>query len=136
MDNLLSHRNRAVIALILEWGYEFCFCAPYYLVDSAIEYVFNTIEHDLMIKLLDIINGEDLRNEVLNTVSLTCGQQYHAPARDSHEILICINLLFPSSHHFLHLTCINVQNFLNYAHTPKRHITKPRLYRFSYLISH
>ena len=68
MDNLLAHRNRAVTGLILEWGHRFCFRAPYYPVDGAIEYVFNTIQHDLTIKLPDIQNGNDLRNEVFNTV--------------------------------------------------------------------
>jgi hypothetical protein len=68
MDNLLAHKNCAVIQLILSWGHRVCFRAPYYPVDGAIEYVFNTIQCDLTVKLANIVNANDLRNEVYKTV--------------------------------------------------------------------
>ena len=68
MDNLLAHKNRAVIGLILQWGHRFCFRAPYYPVDGAVEYVFDTVQHDLTIKLADITNGRQLRGAVYDSV--------------------------------------------------------------------
>ena len=68
MDNLLAHKNIAVIGLIAASGHRFCFRAPYYPVDGGIEYVFNTIQRDLEVKLPEIKNSSDLRNEVFNTV--------------------------------------------------------------------
>ena len=68
MDNLLAHKNPAVIELIVMSGHRFCFRAPYYPVDGAIEYVFNTIQRDLEVKLPEIKNSNNLRNEVFNTV--------------------------------------------------------------------
>ena len=67
-DNLLAHKNPAILNLIVDSGHRFCFRAPYYPVDGAIEYVFNTIERDLEIKLPEIKNASDLRKEVFNTV--------------------------------------------------------------------
>ena len=68
MDNLLAHKNRVVIALIHEWGHRVCFRAPYYPVDGAIEYVFNTLQRDLEIKLPEITDEASLRNAVFDTV--------------------------------------------------------------------
>ena len=68
MDNLLAHKNPAVIGLVIASGHRFCLRAPYYPVDGAIEYVFNTIQRDLEVKLPSIKNSNDLRNEVFNTV--------------------------------------------------------------------
>ena len=68
MDNLLAHKNRAVIQLILSWGHRVCFKAPYYPVEGAIKYVIYTILCDLTIKLALIVNANDLRYEVYNTV--------------------------------------------------------------------
>ena len=42
MDNLLAHKNRAVIGLVILWGHIF-FRAPYHPVDGAVEYVFNNV---------------------------------------------------------------------------------------------
>lgn len=68
IDNLLAHKNPAVINLIFESGHRFYFRAPYYSVDGAIEYVFDTIQRDLEVKLDEIKNASDLRNEVFNIV--------------------------------------------------------------------
>ena len=43
MDNLNSHRNVAVVALIHLYGHGVIYRAPYWAVDGAIEYIFNTI---------------------------------------------------------------------------------------------
>ena len=51
MDNLAAHRNRMVVQLIIDRGHRVVFRAPYYAVDGAIEYFFNTLQHDLTIKL-------------------------------------------------------------------------------------
>ena len=54
MDNLNSHTNHAVQALIFNAGHRIVFRAPYYPVDGAIEYIFNVIECALCIRLRDI----------------------------------------------------------------------------------
>ena len=64
MDNLLAHKIQIVLGLIVEWGHIFCLWAPYYPIDEAIEYVFNTIQHELTINLAEIKNGQDLTTEV------------------------------------------------------------------------
>lgn len=47
-DNLNVHRNPAVVQEILTHGHRLVFRAPYYAVDGAIEYVFNTIHIGLL----------------------------------------------------------------------------------------
>ena len=64
MDNLLAHRNPAVLWLIVASGHRFAFRAPYYAVDGSVEYVFNTIQHDLTLALGAVKNANDLRDEV------------------------------------------------------------------------
>ena len=68
MDNLLAHKNRIVLGLIVEWGHIFCLRAPYYPIDRAIEYVFNTIQHELTIRLAEIEDGIDLKNEIMGII--------------------------------------------------------------------
>ena len=68
MDNLLAHKNRTVIGLIHEWGHRVCFRAPYYPIDGAIEYVFNTLQRDLEVKLPEITDEARLQNAVFDTV--------------------------------------------------------------------
>jgi hypothetical protein len=43
MDNLNTHRNPIIFHAILSRGHKVVFRAPYYAVDGAIEYVFNTL---------------------------------------------------------------------------------------------
>ena len=68
MDNLLAHKNQIVIQLILAWGHRFCFRAPYYPIDGAVEYVFNTVQHELTIRLGEIKNANDLHDEVYGSI--------------------------------------------------------------------
>ena len=68
MYNLLAHKTPKVIKLIVMSGHHFCFWTPYYHVDGAIRYIFNPIQRDLEVKLPEIRNSNDLRNEVFNTV--------------------------------------------------------------------
>ena len=68
MDNLLAHRHTTILQLIVSRNHRVCFRAPYWPVDGAIEYVFNTIQHDLTIKLSEIKNATDLRREVNSTI--------------------------------------------------------------------
>ena len=68
MDILLAHTNPVVIGLIHEWGHRVCFRAPYYPIDGAVEYVFDTMQHDLTIKMHQIQNAEQLRDEVYNSI--------------------------------------------------------------------
>ena len=42
----------------------------YYPIDGAIEYIFNTIQRDLEIKLPEIMNEGGLRNAVYDTVGV------------------------------------------------------------------
>ena len=47
MDNLVTHKHPAVLYAIFAARHRVVFRAPYYLVDRAIEYVFNSIHHQL-----------------------------------------------------------------------------------------
>ena len=47
MDNLVTHKHPAVLYAIFAARHWVVFRAPYYLVDRAIEYVFNSIHHQL-----------------------------------------------------------------------------------------
>ena len=58
MDNLNIHKNPLVIGLILDGGHQVVFRAPYWAVDSAFEYVFNSI-HTLLEVLFDNVADMD-----------------------------------------------------------------------------
>ena len=60
MDNLNSHKNIAVIALIHLYGHGVVFRAPYWAVDAPIEYIFNTIQSLIRARLYEIKNGNEL----------------------------------------------------------------------------
>ena len=51
IDNLDSHKNHAVQALIINCGHQIVYCAPYYPVDSAIEDIFNLIQYFVRLEL-------------------------------------------------------------------------------------
>ena len=70
MDNLIAHKNPFTLQLIYEWRHRICFRAPYYPVDGAIEYVFNTLQQDLTIRLHEIKNGDDLHREVMDSIGV------------------------------------------------------------------
>ena len=55
MDNLWSHRNQQMSAIIIGAGHRIVFCAPYYPVDGPIEYVFNTVQGVPLIYTLSIV---------------------------------------------------------------------------------
>ena len=68
MDNLLAHNNCVELGLIVEWGHRFCLRAPHYPIHGAIKYVFNTIQHELTIRLAKIEKGSDLTNEIMGVI--------------------------------------------------------------------
>ena len=62
MDNLNVHKNLAVVNVILNGGHRLVFRAPYYAVDGAIEYVFNTIHTGLLLYYNTITTMDELSN--------------------------------------------------------------------------
>ena len=68
MDNLNSHHNGAISALIYASGHRIVFRAPYYPVDGPIEYVFNTLQCMLRTRLHKVIDGPSLINEIGNVI--------------------------------------------------------------------
>lgn len=68
MDNLNAHKNEAVIALIHAYGHGVVYRAPYWAVDAAIEYVFNTLQALLRAKLYRIKNMNDLIAAVYESI--------------------------------------------------------------------
>ena len=69
MDNLNSHKNEAVIALIHLYGHGVVFRAPYWPVDGPIEFVFNTIQTLVRAQLYDIRTAQDLLAAVYGAVA-------------------------------------------------------------------
>ena len=59
-----SHHNAQMVALIYAAGHRLVFRAPYYPVDGPIEYVFNTIQGILRIRMDAINDGPSLLNEL------------------------------------------------------------------------
>ena len=64
MDNLNAHLNGQAIALIHLHGHRVCFRAPYYPIDGAIEYVFNTLQTRLRLRMAYIVDEATLRREL------------------------------------------------------------------------
>ena len=60
MDNLNSHRNVGLIALIHAYGHGVAFRAPYYAVDGAIEFVFNNLQTLIRSRLYEVKDGNTL----------------------------------------------------------------------------
>ena len=60
MDNLNSHKNVGVIALIHLYGHGVVYRAPYWAVDGAIEYIFNTLQSLLRARQYEINSDADL----------------------------------------------------------------------------
>jgi len=63
-----SHHNEQMVALIYAAGHRIVFRAPYYPVDG-IEYVFNTIQGILRIRMDAITDGTSLLNELLLAIA-------------------------------------------------------------------
>ena len=68
MDNLNTHRNIAVIALIHLFGHGVVFRAPYWAVDGPIEFIFNTIQTLIRARLYEIRTGQDLVGAIYESV--------------------------------------------------------------------
>ena len=64
MDNLNSHTNPTVFALIVNVGHRILFRAPYYPVDGPIEHVFHTIQNLLYLCMMEITNMGTLSEKV------------------------------------------------------------------------
>ena len=64
MDNLNVHRNPMVVNLIVASGHRYVLRAPYWAVDGAIEYLFNTIHAYLLMRYNELHNLDDLDNEI------------------------------------------------------------------------
>ena len=69
IDNLRSHHNIQMSAIIIGAGHRLVFRAPYYPVDGPIEYVFNTIQGVLRIRNDVIVDGASLQNEILVAIA-------------------------------------------------------------------
>ena len=65
MDNLNVHKNPRVVAMIAAEGHGLVFRAPYWPVDGAIEYVFNTIHTHLMEYYNRIRSLDELKNRLI-----------------------------------------------------------------------
>ena len=64
MDNLRSHHNQHMLAIIIAVGHRIVFRALYYPVDGPIEYVFNTIQGVLRVRNYLISDAATLQNEI------------------------------------------------------------------------
>ena len=62
VDNLNVYKNAAVVNEILNADHHLVFRAPYYAVDRAIEYVFNTIHTGLLLYYNETNTMEELSN--------------------------------------------------------------------------
>lgn len=69
MDNLSSHHNVHMAALIFAAGHRLAFRAPYYPIDGPIEYVFNTIQCILRIRIDAITDGTTLIHELRGAIA-------------------------------------------------------------------
>ena len=64
MDNLNSHKNPMILNLIHVAGHRYAFRAPYWPVDGAVEYVFNTIQSRLKVHFNQLQTMAELRNRI------------------------------------------------------------------------
>jgi hypothetical protein len=72
MDNLNAHKNPLILNALLNSGHRYVFHAPYWPVDGAVEYVFNSIQSKLRIYFNRLETVDDLRN----CINLTVGGIY------------------------------------------------------------
>ena len=68
MDNLNSHKNVGVIALIHLYGHGVVYRAPYWPVDGAIEFIFNTIQSLMRARAYEINNEDDLLAAIYESI--------------------------------------------------------------------
>lgn len=69
MDDLNSHKNVSIIALIQHYGHCVVFCAPYCPVDGPVEFVFNTIQILLRALLYGTKTSEELVQAIQQAVA-------------------------------------------------------------------
>ena len=69
MDNLSSHTSARVSNLVIGRGHRLIFRAPYYPIDGAIEYVFNTLQASLRLKMYQIDTREDLMLNIEQSIA-------------------------------------------------------------------
>lgn len=71
MDNLNSHKNPLILNLIHNAGHKYVFRAPYWPVDGAVEYVFNTVQSRLQVYFNRLTTLPQLWNRInliVNTI--------------------------------------------------------------------
>ena len=69
MDNLNVHKNPMVWMLIVNRGHQVVFRAPYWAVDGAIEYVFNTVHTMIEVLFGNVNTFEELQVVVDNIIA-------------------------------------------------------------------
>ena len=68
MDNLAAHKNGVVVALIHLYGHGVVYRAPYWAVDAPIEFVFNTLQSLLRVRLHQIHTPNELRAAIYQSI--------------------------------------------------------------------
>ena len=68
MDNLNSHKNDGVIALIHLYGHGVVYRAPYWPVDGAIEFIFNTLQSLMRARSYEINSENDLLASIYESI--------------------------------------------------------------------
>ena len=61
---MTAHHNPAIVWAIIAAGHRVAFRAPFYPVDGAIEYVFNTIQQQLTYRMHEITDAQELEDAV------------------------------------------------------------------------
>jgi len=69
VDNLRSHHNQQMSAIIIEAGHRIVFRAPYYSVYGPVEYVFNTIQGVTRIRNHLISDAATLQKEIDHAIA-------------------------------------------------------------------
>jgi transposase len=69
MDNLSAHQSIVISQIIRDAGHRLAFRAPYHPVDGPIEYLFNTIQQALTMKLYEIYTSDQLQAAMNNIIT-------------------------------------------------------------------
>jgi hypothetical protein len=72
MDNLNAHMNHLILNVLLNSGHRYIIHAPYWPVNDAIEYVFDSFQSELRICL----NHPETMDNLRNCINLTVGGIY------------------------------------------------------------
>jgi hypothetical protein len=67
-DNLLSHMNALVCHVVHQGGHSLLFCPPYKPRNGPIKYVFNHLQHELLIRLHKIMNQQELEAAIYSII--------------------------------------------------------------------